>query len=50
MGGGEQGDPLGDQVGEVDEGGARGWRAGEQEKLWSVVLHMFAHSEEQSEF
>ena len=50
VGGGEQGDPLGDQVGEVDEGGAGGRRAREQEQLWSVVLHMFAHPEEQSEF
>ena len=48
--GGEQGDPLGDQVGKVDEGGAGGRRAREQEQLWSVVLHMFAHPEEQREF
>merc|ERR1719234_2443451 len=44
VGGGEEGDLLGDQVGKMYEGGPRGGGAREQKQLRPVVLHMLTHS------
>ena len=46
VGGGQQGDLLGDQVGEVHEAGPGGGRARQQQQLRTVVLHVLGHPEE----